>query len=50
MRIKEQIVTNDSGLSAVQARHINLIGRNGGISQLILRSFTERDKAQIARA
>ncbi|VCU71605.1 Multidrug resistance operon repressor [Pigmentiphaga humi] len=50
MRMKEQIVTSDSGLSAFQARLINLIGRNDGISQLTLGSLTERDKGQIARA
>lgn len=49
-RMKEQVVANDSGLSAFQARLINLIGRNDGVSQLALGSFTERDKAQIARA
>lgn len=50
MRMKEQIVAGDSGLSAFQTRLINLIGRNDGISQLTLGTFTERDKAQIARA
>lgn len=50
VRMKEQVVANDSGLSAFQAQLINLIGRNDGISQLALGSLTERDKAQIARA
>ncbi|MDN0105353.1 MarR family winged helix-turn-helix transcriptional regulator [Yersinia rochesterensis] len=50
LRMKEQVVANDSGLSAFQAQLLNLIGRNDGISQQALGSFTERDKAQIARA
>ena len=50
MRMKEQIASNDSGLSAFQARLINIIGRNDGIAQLTLGLLTERDKAQIARA
>lgn len=52
-RMKEQITadnTGNAGLSTFQARLINLIGRNEGISQLTLGSLTERDKAQIARA
>jgi DNA-binding MarR family transcriptional regulator len=50
MRMKEQIALSDASLSAFQARLINLIGRHDGISQLMLGSLTERDKAQIARA
>lgn len=50
MRMKEQIALSDAGISAFQARLINLIGRHDGISQLMLGSLTERDKAQIARA
>lgn len=49
-RMQEQVAANRWGLTAFQARLINLIGRNEGISQLTLASFTERDKAQIARA
>lgn len=49
-RMKEQIATNGCGLSTLQARLINLIGRNDGISQLTLGSLTERDKGQVARA
>lgn len=50
MRMKEFVVANNSEVSAFQAQLINLIGRNDGISQLTLRSITERDKAQVARA
>lgn len=50
MRMKEQIASSDSDLSAFQSRLINIIGRNDGISQLTLGMLTERDKAQIARA
>lgn len=49
MHMKEQIAKSNFGLSAFQARLINLIGRNDGISQLTLSMLTERDKAQIAR-
>lgn len=49
-RIKEKVAAGDSGLSAFQARLVNLIGRNDGVSQLTLTSLTERDKAQVARA
>lgn len=48
--MQEQVATSGSGLTAFKARLINLIGSNEGISQLTLASFTERDKAQIARA
>lgn len=48
-RMQGQVAANGSGLTTFQARLVNLIGRNEGISQLLLGSFTERDKAQIAR-
>lgn len=50
MRMKEHVTTQQLGLSAFQARVVNLIGRTDGISQLQLATLTERDKAQIARA
>ncbi len=49
-QMKEQIALSDSGLSTFQARLINLIGRQDGISQQRLVALTERDKAQITRA
>ncbi|WP_435948014.1 MarR family winged helix-turn-helix transcriptional regulator [Dryocola sp. BD586] len=49
-RMQEQIAGNDFGLTVFQARLINIIGRNHGISQLNLGLATDRDKAQIARA
>ena len=49
-RMQEQVAAEGSGLTAFQARLINLIGRHDGVSQLTLGSFTDRDKAQIARA
>lgn len=49
-RMQEQVATDGSNLTTFQARLINLIGRNEGISQLLLGSLTERDKAQVARA
>ena len=49
-RMQEQVAANGGGLTAFQARLVNLIGRHDGISQLTLGSFTDRDKAQIARA
>ena len=49
-RMQEQVAAEGSGLTAFQARLVNLIGRHDGVSQLALGSFTDRDKAQIARA
>ncbi len=49
-RMQEQIADNDFGLTVFQARLINIIGRNHGISQLNLGLAIDRDKAQIARA
>ncbi len=49
-RKQERIGADCPGLTAFQARLVNLIGRHEGISQLTLGSFTDRDKAQIARA
>ena len=48
--MQEQVATSSAGMTAFQARLIHLIGSNEGISQLTLAAFTERDKAQIARA
>jgi len=49
-RMQVQVATHGAGLTAFQARLINLIGRSEGVSQLTLASWTDRDKAQIARA
>lgn len=49
-RMQEQVAASGSGLTTFQARLINIVGRNEGISQLSLGSFVDRDKAQIARA
>lgn len=49
-RMQAQVAADGTGLTTFQARLVNLIGRNDGISQLTLGAFTDRDKAQIARA
>lgn len=49
-RMQAQVAAHGSGLTTFQARLINLIGRKEGISQVSLALYTERDKAQIARA
>lgn len=49
-RLQQLAASNGTGLTAFQARLINLVGRNDGISQLTLATRTDRDKAQIARA
>lgn len=48
--MQQRVAAEGAGLGTFQARLLNLIGRNEGISQLGLGSFTDRDKAQIARA
>lgn len=48
-RMQARIASSGSGLTIFQARLINAIGRNPGISQLVLASAMDRDKAQIAR-
>lgn len=49
-RMQAKVVAADPGLTAFQARLVNVIGRNEGVSQLELGALVERDKAQIARA
>lgn len=49
-RMQARIAASGTGLTTFQARLVNLIGRNEGVSQLALGSFLDRDKAQIARA
>jgi DNA-binding MarR family transcriptional regulator len=49
-RLQQLAAANGAGLTAFQARLINLVGRNDGISQLTLGARTDRDKGQIARA
>ena len=48
--MQDRIAADGSGLTSFQARLVNAVGRNEGVSQLELGSFMERDKAQIARA
>lgn len=48
--MQDRIGAGGSGLTTFQARIINAVGRNEGVSQLELGSFLDRDKAQIARA
>lgn len=50
LRMQAAVAGSAIGLPEFQARLINLIGRNEGISQQSLASLTERDKAQVARA
>ncbi|MFA5489918.1 MAG: MarR family transcriptional regulator [Candidimonas sp.] len=50
MRMQAAVAACGEDLPEFQARLINLIGRNEGISQQSLAALTERDKAQIARA
>lgn len=49
-RMQAQITASGLGLTAFQARLVNLIGRIEGVSQLELGSLLDRDKSQIARA
>lgn len=49
-RMQDRITASGSGLTVFQMRLVNAIGRSEGISQLVLGTFMERDKAQIARA
>lgn len=49
MRMQQQAVEGAEGLTAFQARLINVIGRNEGISQNDIGARVKRDKAQVAR-
>jgi len=49
-RMREHVAASDAGLTGFQARLLNLIGRNEGVSPLELSVFIERDKAQVTRA
>lgn len=49
-RMQMEILAHGAGITAFQGRLINLIGRSEGVSQLTLASWTDRDKAQVARA
>ena len=48
--MRDRIAAGGSGLTSFQARLINAVGRNEGVSQLELGSAMESDKAQVARA
>lgn len=48
-RMQQQIAAEGIELTVFQARLINLVGRNAGVSQLALAASTDRDKAQVAR-
>jgi DNA-binding MarR family transcriptional regulator len=48
-RMQARIAAGQPDLTTFQARLVNAVGRNEGISQLELGTLLDRDKAQIAR-
>lgn len=48
-RMQQHVVEGAEGLTGFQARLINLIGRNQGVSQNAIGARIGRDKAQVAR-